>query len=258
MESPCYVLHVKKGFEERELSICSQFSRLGQPFAWLTDYDIDEINPEVLRRFGYHGSALRPSEISCCLKHISAWERIAAGEAEGALVFEDDILIDLSRFKQVTAAAISEFHRQNEALGYLSLGDGCCMYVPWPQLRPGRFLYPAQVVRAADSYFLTRTAARLMLDLLGRDGFSLPADHLINRFCHELAIPIFWVEPTVVSQGSHTGRFASSLKSSDRGGGKEKLKWIVKKFRRKYLYPIFGVDLRMMTPEQRKRCLLQP
>ena len=32
---PCYVLHVKKGYEDRERSIAAQFAELGQPFEWL-------------------------------------------------------------------------------------------------------------------------------------------------------------------------------------------------------------------------------
>ncbi|NTV14348.1 MAG: glycosyltransferase family 25 protein [Desulfobulbaceae bacterium] len=251
MDYHCYVVHVKKGYEERERSIVEQFARLGLEFEWLLDYDIPDLTPELLRRYGYQGNKLRPAEISCSLKHIAAWERIAASARPGALVFEDDVLLDRRRFQAVAAAAIAEFSAGSEAAGYLSLGDGCALYVPWTKLRRGRYLYQAEQVRATDSYFLTRTAAVRMLELVGREGFYLPADHLINRLCHQLSIPILWVSPTVVSQGSHTGRFASQIQTWDRGEFKEKVKWLLKKFRRKYLYPLRGEDPRRISPQLR-------
>lgn len=248
---PGYVIHVKQGYAEREHSIVEQFARLGREFTWILDYDIPDLTPEVLRRYGYHGTKLRPAEISCSLKHIAAWEKIVAGKSAGAFVFEDDVLLDLPRFSRVAAAAIREFQSGAGEAGYLSLGDGCALYVPWTKLRRGQYLYPAEQVRATDSYFLTRVAAARLLELIGREGFYLPADHLLNRLCHQLAIPILWLAPTVVSQGSHTGRFASQIQSWDRGEFKEKFKWLVKKFRRKYLYPLLGEDPRRISPELR-------
>jgi glycosyl transferase family 25 len=248
---PCYVIHVKKGYEDRALSIEAQFVLLGQPFEWLLDYDIPDLTPEILARYGFHGDKLRPAEISCSLKHIAAWERLATGGAAGGFVFEDDVLLDLRKFKQVAGAAVAEFLDTGGTEGYLSLGDGCALYVPWTKLRRGCYLYQAEQVRATDSYFLTREAARRMLELIGREGFYLPADHLINRLCHQLAIPILWLSPTVVSQGSHTGRFASQIQDWDKGQLKEKIKWLAKKFRRKYLYPLLGEDPRQISAELR-------
>lgn len=251
MNHPCYVIHVKKGYEERERSIVEQFARLDLDFEWVLDYDIADLTPEVLSRCGYQEGKLRPAEISCSLKHIAAWEQIAAADSPGAFVFEDDVLLDCRRFKTVAAAALAEFSVGADAAGYLSLGDGCALYVPWTKLRRGRYLYPAEQVRATDSYFLTKAAARRMLEMIGREGFYLPADHLINRLCHQLAIPILWLSPTVVCQGSHTGRFASQIQTWDRGELKEKVKWLLKKFRRKYLYPLLGEDPRKISPELR-------
>lgn len=253
MEYPCYVLHVKEGFEDREQSIVEQFSALSLPFEWILDFDVAELSREVLEKYGYSGTILRDSEISCSLKHISAWERIAAGPASAGFVFEDDVLIDRERFRKTAEQAIAEFHDSGEEEGCLSFGDGCAMYVPWTKLTRGRLLYRAEQVRATDSYWLTRKTAASMLAWLKDNGFFLPADHLITKITCELDIPLYWVEPTVVSQGSHTGRFRSMIKEQDRGEFKEKVKWLIKKFRRKYLYPLLGQDLRIMSPESTKK-----
>lgn len=245
---PSYIIHVKKGYEDRERSIVEQFARLGMACEWILDYDIADLSPEVLDRYQYRGRKLGPAEISCSLKHIGAWEKIAAGSSAGAFVFEDDVLIDLRRFKAVAAAAIGEFQAGGRQVGYISLGDGCAMYVPWTKTRKGQLLYPAEQVRATDSYWITRETARLRLAWIKEHGFHLPADHLINKIDNELGIPILWLAPTVVTQGSHTGRFASQIQAWDRGELKEKVKWVIKKFRRKYLYPLLGVDLRSLEP----------
>ncbi len=246
-----YVIHVRKGYEDREESIKRQFSALGLEFEWILDFDIPELDRDTLESYGYTGKRLNPAEISCSMKHIRAWERIAADKGAGGFVFEDDVIIAAS-ITTTAAAALRELESRHNGRGYISLGDGCAMFVPWTKREKGRLLYPAEQVRATDSYFLSREAAAGMIDHIGKNGFFLPADHLINHLCHCLAIPILWLEPTVVTQGSHTGRFRSTIQPWDRGGLKEKLKWRIKKFRRKYIYPLLGRDERLMSPELKK------
>ena len=74
-----YVLHVKKGFEDREKSIIEQFSRLGMSFEQILDYDKEEINPGFLETYKYGGN-FNIEAIFCALKHISAWEQIAQAD----------------------------------------------------------------------------------------------------------------------------------------------------------------------------------
>ena len=130
------------------------------------------------------------------------------------------------------------------------------MYVPWTKRRKGRLLYPAEQVRAADSYYISANTAVQLVSAVREEGFFLPADHLLNRLCHLRGIPILWLDPPAVSQGSHTGRFHSMIQPWDKGGSKERLLWQLKRFRRRYLYPLFGVDLRKMEPGLRRALAL--
>jgi glycosyl transferase family 25 len=118
------------------------------------------------------------------------------------------------------------------------------MFVPWTKLKKGKRLYRAEIVRATDSYWIDRQTARQRLDWIREKGFSLPADHLIDLIDTQLGLSILWTEPTVVTQGSHTGLFASSIQSKDKGGWLKKVEWSIKIARRKYLYPLLGKDLR--------------
>jgi len=252
MKYPYFVIHVKEGAEDREQSIIRQFEQMRLPFEWVLDYDILDIDQDALDRYGYYGNKLRPAEISCVLKHITAWERIAGGDSPGGYVFEDDVLIDVKCFKHVVNQAVKEFYAAGLGGGHICLGDGDAMYVPWTALKKNRLLYLAEQVRMADSYWITRKTARMRLDWLDEHGFYLPADHLINKIDNDLGTPIFWLVPTVASQGSHTGQFDSQLQGYGREGLTGKIKWMFKKIRRKYLYPLLGIDPRVICPALRK------
>ncbi|MBF0230650.1 MAG: glycosyltransferase family 25 protein [Desulfamplus sp.] len=251
MNYPNYVLHVKKGYEDREQSIVKQFGELGISFEWVLDYDVYDINAnreEILKRYSYNGD-MKDSAVSCALKHISTWEKIAIGSQEGAFIFEDDVVIDLLNFQQLVKSALEEFNKEllngcyNDAL--ISLGDAGAMHVPWTKMDKGKKLYPAQLIRCSDSYFITKGAAKRMMNWIEKNGFALPSDGLIDKICNDIGILILWLEPTVVSQGSHTGVFASAIEIGERKGGIfNKVEWYSRVFRRKYLYPLFGIDLR--------------
>ncbi|MBF0572575.1 MAG: glycosyltransferase family 25 protein [Desulfamplus sp.] len=249
MNYPNYVLHVKKGYEDREQSIVKQFSDLGISFEWVLDYDVADLNcnKDILKRYCYNGN-MQMSAVSCALKHISTWEKIAADSQDGAFIFEDDVVIDLLNFKKVVKSALEEFSQEcfngyNDAL--ISLGDAGAMHVPWTKMDKGKKLYAAELIRCSDSYFITKGAAQKMVNWIERNGFALPSDGLIDKICNDIGILILWLEPTVVSQGTHTGVFASAIEIGERKGGIfNKVEWYSRVLRRKYLYPIFGIDLR--------------
>lgn len=243
MKNSYYVLHVKKGFEERKKSIVEQFSRLNMHFEWILDHDKDEITPQILEKYKYAGN-LKKVEISCALKHICAWERIVRKNDDGAFVFEDDVLIDLDKFKIIAQKALAEFQTKWSRVGCISIGSGCALYVPWTKKKKKKMLYLAELVRAADSYWINRETAKIMIKWIEKNGFSQPADHLIDRICAQLKIPILWLNPTIVNQGSHTGLFSSSIQNLERGKFTDRMGWKIKIFRRKYLYPLMGIDLR--------------
>lgn len=238
----CYVLHVKKGYEDREKSIIDQFSALDFSFEWVLDHDKHEITQQTLTDFHYRGS-FNVEAVSCALKHITAWKRIAQGKDNGALVFEDDVLLDIKNFKPILAKAFEEADRNWSGQAYLSLGDGCALYVPWTKKKKGLHLYRARYARAADSYWITRDIAQKMVKWIEDNGFDLPADHLIDHICNALDIPILWLEPTIAHQGSHTGLFPSTIQDLERGKWTDRLGWKIKIFRRKYIYPLMGRDL---------------
>lgn len=241
---PNYVLHVKKGYKDREESIIRQFRELDAPFEWVLDYDTADIDGNTLKKYSYNGN-LKKTEISCSLKHISTWEKIAGGDRWAAFVFEDDVIIDPAQFNTVVEKALEEFQSDWNCDAIISLGDAGAMHAPWTKMKDKKKLYSAELIRCSDSYLITKGAAQKLMEWIKVNGFSLSADRLIDRICNECGVMILWLEPTVVSQGTHTGLFPSAIQGQGRTGGIfNKIEWYARVLRRKYFYPVFGIDLR--------------
>ena len=43
-----FVLHVKKGYEDREQHIKAMLQKMNIPFSWILDGDIADLTPEIL------------------------------------------------------------------------------------------------------------------------------------------------------------------------------------------------------------------
>ena len=87
------VLHVRKGYEDREAHIRNQLNRRGLPFQFILDGDRDDLSPEVLDRY-FTGQMHQPSAAtSCAMKHLLACQYIIGHELEGAVVLEDDMIL---------------------------------------------------------------------------------------------------------------------------------------------------------------------
>ncbi|WDP88023.1 MAG: glycosyltransferase family 25 protein [Desulfobacter sp.] len=107
-----------------------QFDRLNQPFEWILDHDKNEITQKVMDAYQYKGN-MNIEAVSCALKHIRAWEKIAQSDESGGFVFEDDVLINTEKFKNIFHQAFLEYQKNWPASSYISLGSGCALYVPW-------------------------------------------------------------------------------------------------------------------------------
>ena len=76
-----FVLHVKKGYEDREKFIIDQFRAFNIDFEFILDGDIGDLTDDVIKT--YFGDAMhgRFPAMSCAMKHILAHERIESDQA---------------------------------------------------------------------------------------------------------------------------------------------------------------------------------
>ena len=205
-----FVIHASR-FAERRQFIEAQMQALGLPFEFVLDFDIPAI-PEPLRQRLFRGNNLSPAQQSCALKHWQAHQLMVQRNIARALILEDDVILSASFLP-----ALKGLMQEELALGdphVTFLGCGGHYYIPHEQIRTGQWLYPRNQGKFADSYILSMATAKRRLDWIEANGITLPIDHTFEQIDRALATPMFWLEPPVVEQGSHNGKFSSTLDKS--------------------------------------------
>ena len=205
-----FIIHAASLAERRKL-IEAQLSALGMAHEFILDYDVGAI-PDALRKRMIRTDALSPPQQSCALKH---WRAHVLADQRGhdrVLVLEDDVILapDFATALQRALAedtAITSPH-------VTFLGCGGHYYVPKADLMPGRLLYRRDQGKFADSYLVNRGAVKRRLQWIEQHGIARPIDHLLEAIDREAGTPMYWLEPPIVEQGSHNGRFASTLSAS--------------------------------------------
>src|SRR6187401_1566294 len=109
-----YVIHVRKGAEDRAAFIERQLARLGIEFEYVLDGDRDQLTPQVMARW-FHGAMATPTaDTSCSFKHLTACERIVRDGHDTALVLEDDIVLP-AHFVEALNRSILELRARADA-----------------------------------------------------------------------------------------------------------------------------------------------
>jgi FkbM family methyltransferase len=121
------------------------------------------------------------------LAHVSAWERVAASDAELSLVLEDDAhVINLDRFveSEIPPAADLVFCNDRMALPEKadSSGKGGIAYRPVVDALQRLAAVNSNSV-GGDGYFLSRAGAGRLLEAIRRDWFFGHVDWRLLRYC---------------------------------------------------------------------------
>lgn len=223
-----YVIHVRKGAEDRAASIERQLALLGIEFEYVLDGDRDQLTPELIARWFRAPMAAATAETSCAFKHLTACERIVRDGRDAALVLEDDIVLP-AHFVEALNRSIRELRTRADAtpgMAYVSLENtGLETFIPPVG---GQTLVRADHGRAAGAYWLSRGTAERILHHAERERLQEPVDHFLNRLARTGEMQVWWRHPAIAEQGSHNGMF-SSLLVPGRGGPVRRLKWLARK-----------------------------
>lgn len=170
----------------------------------------------------------------CTLSHFLAYERIESEKLEGAVIFEDDIVLH-DNFLDGFDRSIEEYRKNYTGQSVLiSYEDSSLRFVPRSQRKKGQLLYPALKGRMAGAYFINRIAAKAILDQLGRERCDEGIDWYHNTLFDKGLVKCLWCQPALASQGSFTGDFHSSLSSKKYFSAS--LNWWAKKKYKQLLY----------------------
>jgi GR25 family glycosyltransferase involved in LPS biosynthesis len=200
-----FVAHYSK-LRERKEHIIEQFKKHN-----ITNYEfIEKFDKELLTKeeTKYFQPNMKLSEISLFLKHIYIYREILE-RYEEALIVEDDIIL-CDDF-----IALFTHYRSLFPVNYdiVYLGNGCNLHVPLQHIQPSKHIYEMtnKYSKCTDSYMIQKKACVQLLDYF-KSGIKLPIDWWLTEASTQQDLSIFWVEPTLVSQGSQTNLFNSSIR----------------------------------------------
>lgn len=201
-----YVLHCKSGYEDRDLSIQTQFARHGINFEYILDWDVSDLTEEETRRFA---PCLTRTSVSVCMKHFEAMRKTVSLGFTNCLVFEDDIFLFRDFILKIEQIALEASKLAGPYVIYLS--NSCNKYTPRSRRTPNRHLYENDHSRAADAYLISADACQKRLTWLESHSVALPIDHLYTAIDREIGIKQYWAENPVCEQGSMSGLFPSAI-----------------------------------------------
>ena len=216
-----FVIHYTK-LNERKHHIEKQLAKYNFDVEFITDYDRESLTNNDMALFDTN--LLTPSEMSLIRKHIACYERICKHNLESALILEDDATLE-----QNFATTLENYLEQLPKvwdLFYIGEGGSFKFHIPDSTIKkypPGTNVFyksnyssswgGSGSSRCADSYVVSNRGAYRILEYMDRDDYRITKeqDHLLNEIALLKLLKVYWAEPTIVTQESSDGKFASSL-----------------------------------------------
>ena len=208
-----FVLHVKKGYEDREEHISRMMKKMNIAFEYILDGDMQDITKETLEKYFTGEMKINSPATSCALKHLLACHEIVERKIEGALVLEDDIVLH-DNFVSVFQRSIDELKGNsnwNAKPVIINYEDTRLRFVPRSKRVEGRVLYEGDRDRMAGAIYVNHAAAKLIWDYAIKDKLDQPIDLFHCYLLKKNLIAYLWCQPVVATQGSHSGLFMSGI-----------------------------------------------
>lgn len=224
-----YIIHYSKLKERRE-NIDSFLKDSGVPYEFITDYDQENLEyvksnyynldqNEYYRKIDvYKNVNLRPkfrvlsdAEISCTIKHIIAIKKISDECENCGLILEDDAIPYNSNFIGEIEKTIIETP-DNWGCIFLGNGIGNNFISNHKKNRITDTLYKAEhpATNCAEAYVINKNTAKIIYDTIipfqQISDWELACNFYLNN------LDIYWRIPSLLYQGSISGKFKSTLR----------------------------------------------
>ena len=201
-----FVIHYKK-LVDRKKHIIQQFAKFNIKNYEFIDIDRDEIE-------NYDTSMFEPnysrSQIAIALSHFYAYKQIAE-KYKIALILEDDVIFS-NNFIRIFNNALKQLPKNFEML---FIGNGCNLHIPNNELVTNKLVYKVNTenkTRCLDSYIVTNKSAQKICNYIQQLPYkiNIPVDHWMNRAINDTKTNVYWLEPTIVIQGTQNGTYYTS------------------------------------------------
>jgi GR25 family glycosyltransferase involved in LPS biosynthesis len=210
-----YIIHYtplkqRKQFQLKQLSNLSLQNNI-----FIEKYDKENLQKEDIRKF--NNKNLRLGTISLFRKQIYAMELIHKSNFKFNLVLEDDAILDKYFVKKLEMG----LKQLPDNYDMLFIGNGCDLHIPAVMRRKFQFIYkkcrnPTSwggngSTRCTDSILISKKCAKKICNFYeNTKEINLPLDWWLNQVIRDLKLEIYWMEPTIVTQGTQTGKYTSS------------------------------------------------
>ena len=170
----------------------------------------------------YHSCKMRKGtvkNVSNIRKHIEAYEQIISSKYKYNLIIEDDVILD-KNFNNKLSKALKQLPIDYDML---LIGNGCNLHIPMSTQKPNKFIYkkynePTRwggngATRCTDSYFVSKKCSEKLVNYItniSKNSINQNSDWWLNEVIRDLKLEIYWMEPTIVTQGTQNGKYSSS------------------------------------------------
>jgi hypothetical protein len=233
-----YIMYYKKN-AKRLSHILDFFEQNGIDktcYTIVSEHDQEDLSPELILKWyqnaegkvGFHPDPdiqhfmhkkLKMSEISLCIKHLTTMFTIANtssndNENENYLFLEDDALFEdnfVSRMNYVLERIPKDL-----SIGYIS--EGCGLHIKpskhqreQDQIKRNSLWvpHPTKRSRTTAAFIITKKCCQSIRTNFER--FRLPIDWELMQIHQKLNHSVYWLEPTLVYNGSQNGKYVTSV-----------------------------------------------
>tara|TARA_R110002051_G_scaffold298212_1_gene365011 strand:- start:864 stop:1589 length:726 start_codon:yes stop_codon:yes gene_type:complete len=222
-----YVVHYTR-LVERFQKLNSQFRHYGIEAHYVREFDREALtkdqidsfykrdekayNNTILKVYGPGANKFRPlskAEISCTIKHLHAIRNISNECSKYGLILEDDVILEdnfVNKFNNYLSRTPSDWDA-------IFMGNCCGLTTSSPDAA-GQIAFKKEhpASKCADGYILRK-------ELASKIGETMSTFHTISdwELGYQLSLhgaKVYWWEPALLSQGSESGLFISTLECS--------------------------------------------
>lgn len=212
-----YVIHYTP-LKERKHFQLYQLDKLSlKNNVFIEKYDKENLEVDDLIKF--NKKKINLGTISLFRKHIYTIELIQKSNFKYNLVLEDDVILD-KNFNNKLSKALKQLPNDYDML---LIGNGCNLHIPMSTQKPNKFIYkkcnePTRwggngATRCTDSYFVSKKCAEKLINYITKickNSINQNSDWWLNEVIRDLKLEIYWMEPTIVTQGTQNGKYSSS------------------------------------------------
>ena len=214
-----YVIHYTP-LKERKHFQLEQLNKLSlQNHVFIEKYDKE--NLEVADLIKYNKKKLKLEVISLFRKHIYTMELIQKSNFKYNLVLEDDAILDEDFVSKLTRG-LKQLPDDYDML-FIDCGTG--LHMQSSVIKSDKLIYKKcreptywggnGGTRGTGAIVIRQKCAEKICNIfksIKENNITLPIDWWLNKVIRDLKLEIYWMEPTIVKQGSVTGKFKSILR----------------------------------------------